>query len=303
MPKNSGIFLGLNPSRFQVHISVPDTDEECSITLDRISEYQLEFMQGAHSFVQNRPNLAKASLPCGHSFSALALLYHFANNTMACPCCRAGPTTPLAEQSIPSHLRKPVWQRIVRRREEERRQRLVEDSAAVAELIEREVTGAVDLFLRTNHVLLIVYAFENMGSISPLICQELFLSSPTTGTGTGATGTITFTSSGFCVRQLALNLSILQLAMEADAFEIVVATRNIMHGVLLLCRTRRFLRSSLGAMTQVPLLEGTNNGVQLGVECLLGREDPNPEFSRFTWTVPVHVLHELLFHGSVMGMV
>ena len=90
MPKNSGIFLGLNPSRFQVHISVPDTDEECCITLDRLSEYQLEFMQGAHSFVQNRPNLAKASLPCGHSFSALALLYHFANNTMACPCCRAG---------------------------------------------------------------------------------------------------------------------------------------------------------------------------------------------------------------------
>ena len=288
---------------FQVHISIPDTDEECGITLDKISEYQLDFMQGSHSFVHNRPNLAKASLPCGHSFSALALLYHFANNSMACPCCRAGPTVPIAEQSIPSHLRRPIWRQIEKRREEDRRQRLVEDSAAVAELIEREVTGAIDLFLETNHVLLIVYAFENMGSISPIICQELFLSSSTTEAGTGATGMITFTSTGFCVRQLALNLKILQLAMEADAFEIVVATRNIMHGVLLLCRTSRFLRSSLGAVTHLPLLDGTGNGVRLGVECLLGQDDPKPEFSRFTWTVPRHALHELLVRGSVMGMV
>jgi len=283
----------------QVHISIPDGDEECSITLDRIADYQLHFLTEPHSFVQNKPILAKASLPCGHSFSALALLYHFANNTMSCPCCRAGPSAPICEQSIPSHLRKAIWNHMQKTREEERRQRVVEDSAAVAEMIEREVTGAIDIFLQTNHVILIVYAYENMGSISPVICQELLLSSSTTG----GSDTITFTSSGFCVRQLALNLKILQLAMDANAFEIVLATRNFMHGVMCLCRTPRIQRSSFGPVTSLPVLDGDGGNTRLCVECLLGQDDPRPEFSRFTWTVPRHALGEMLMRGAVMGVV
>ena len=75
-----------------LELSEPAQHEECIIAMEAIKDYRLPFMPIGfrEGIVEVEPELTKACLPCGHGFNALALLYHFAKNSMTCPFCRAG---------------------------------------------------------------------------------------------------------------------------------------------------------------------------------------------------------------------
>ena len=63
-------------------------DEHCSITLEPIGEppASLQFIP-----LSRNPLLTCAEMEvCGHRFNAMALIAHFAKNSMTCPMCRAG---------------------------------------------------------------------------------------------------------------------------------------------------------------------------------------------------------------------
>ena len=65
--------------------SPQENNEICSITLQPIGEPFL------HVPLEGKPTLTCAQMEqCGHRFNAMALITHFASNTMNCPMCRAG---------------------------------------------------------------------------------------------------------------------------------------------------------------------------------------------------------------------
>jgi len=269
----------------------PAPGEECVISLCPMAEFRLDFISqnDQHCLFKDSPALTKASLPCGHSFSAMALLYHFAKNSMSCPCCRAGHTERMGEQSIPAHLRRSFAHQLAKAREEERRERLLEDSAAVANILSEEVNVFLETFVETSRLYLIIYAYENMSSITPLICLDLPLScSPRPGIPT-----LEFTSSGFCVRQLAINLRTIQ--PRPAAFEaVIVATRDVFGASVQLFRSERFEIGSLGQGGLVPCHQG-GEGSGIRVECLHLRDDPC--FGRFSWTAHSDELRAALTRG------
>ena len=121
-----------------VFLGVPDADDECPLTLDPISQDSLSFLGDVScsklkSFYKHVPALRKMTMPCGHSFGALNLIYHFARNTMCCPCCRNGVRGKLQASSLPLHLRGPIQNRTQRERraqilEEQEEDRLVAEA-------------------------------------------------------------------------------------------------------------------------------------------------------------------------------
>jgi hypothetical protein len=94
-----------NGRQIGVCLEVPGPDEECPLTLSPMSEDCLDFLQPTTTWFSAFPSVRKMTLPCGHSFGALNLLYHFARRNMLCPCCRAGLNSPLTIQSVPAHFR------------------------------------------------------------------------------------------------------------------------------------------------------------------------------------------------------
>jgi hypothetical protein len=162
-------------------LSEPEQDEECSISLEKIREYRLPFMpddpenkQGTASPLASQPHLTKASLPCGHGFNAMALLYHFAKNSMTCPFCRAGHEGVLmGELSIPEHARQHFAMQLEKARAEDRRERLASDTQAAARLLEQEITArqqlGIEMFLPLARVMLIVNAYESFPSSMPVL--------------------------------------------------------------------------------------------------------------------------------------
>lgn len=274
-------------------VTVPDQGEECVISLCPTADFRLDFLDPNedHCLFRDTPALTKASLPCGHSFNAMALLYHFAKNSMSCPCCRAGHTERMGEQSIPAHLRRKFAHQLAKSRDEDRRERLIEDSAAVANILSAEVNVFLDTFVETSRLFLIIYAYENMSSILPLICLDLPLScSPRPGTPS-----LEFTSSGFCVRQLAINMRTIQ--PRPAAFEaVVVASRDVFGASVRLFRSVRFDMASLGQDSVVPCYMG-REGAGIRVECLHHSDDPC--FRRFSWTVLGDELREALTRNTL----
>ena len=100
-----------SPGSYTVRLSVPSPEEECPLTLDSISTSGVDFLPGV-TFVRKFPDLKKMTLPCGHSFSAMALFYHMCKNNQLCPCCRQGEEGAICIESIPAHFRKEAMERI-----------------------------------------------------------------------------------------------------------------------------------------------------------------------------------------------
>ena len=98
-------------------ISIPDPGDECPITAMPISDpsatADLTFIpENLRVFCPARPTHTKATLPCGHSFSAMHLLYYWARKSMRCPCCRDGTDAPATTESIPKHFRSEMARKI-----------------------------------------------------------------------------------------------------------------------------------------------------------------------------------------------
>lgn len=108
------ILYGQSGRKLDVTLEAPAEGEECPLTLAPIADDTLEFLQPTTTWFVSFPDVKKAVLPCGHSFGALNILYHFARRNMLCPCCRAGHDTRLAFRCIPPLFRNLMEARILR---------------------------------------------------------------------------------------------------------------------------------------------------------------------------------------------
>jgi hypothetical protein len=74
-----------------VYMDAPaDDDEECPITLNCISETEVEEAEGEKVPFDEFPELSVAMLRCGHRFNAFTYFYHAMYSGMQCPVCRDG---------------------------------------------------------------------------------------------------------------------------------------------------------------------------------------------------------------------
>ncbi len=174
------ISIEKNGSKYSVTaaFSIPGTDEECPLTLDLISESKLSFLPDT-PFLLDRPEHSKLTLPCGHVFSAMTLIYNFCKNSMVCPCCRAGKEVRANVSCLPRHLRADIKAQIQRIRWQEERD---EDDAIIRDLI--SATGFVSVIpysvLASNDNLSLTMEFYNTSSSLPLSVASQPLFSMTT---------------------------------------------------------------------------------------------------------------------------
>ena len=105
----------------KITVSVPADDEECPITMELIKDSnKMDWLPEGCSFVKGNPGLSKATLECGHSFSAVNLVYLWCKKDMRCPCCRKGFDLPAGPASIPTHFRSLMMEHIKKTIKEEK---------------------------------------------------------------------------------------------------------------------------------------------------------------------------------------
>jgi hypothetical protein len=277
------------PNRYktmQLSLSEPGPDEECSITLEPIAEYHLPFMptgfkEGA---VEGQPQLSKAALPCGHGFNAMALLYHFAKNSMTCPFCRAGhANVQINETSIPKHVRWHFVRHLESMKAQETSEQIAADAASATSMLEQEVRHGHG-FIPLTRIVLLLFAYDSAdgsGSEPPLLALELPLTSSLN------LDNLMFASFGFSLAQLNLNL--LRLPVRPAAFELGIGLQSLYHGDMLLFRTVRF--PSVGATHRVvfarnTLPEGPGEPMAIEVHTMPGVDGLNV-FHRIAWAVSI----------------
>ena len=91
----------------ELALTVPSAYEECPISMEPMSVCALGFLPAESCLLLTHPQHSKATITtCGHSFGALSLLYHFADNSLNFPCCLAGSSeATLTTKCLPVHLR------------------------------------------------------------------------------------------------------------------------------------------------------------------------------------------------------
>ena len=300
----------------EIALSKPSEGEECGITLEPIAEARLDFLPADANpspvATHAGRELRKATLPCGHSFSAVAVLYHFAKNGMRCPNCRAGVEARMTPQSIPQHLRAAFVGHIERESEAERQEQVHNDMRLATELLEREVNGSSGASFYLDRVVVSVYAYDGMDSLAPVSVQALPLRmmrapgdrslggasgggrSSWTGarspspSRSGSSPTLSFEAAGYSCRQLSINLRL--MGADVRAFELVVGARDIFDGLVMLCRTARF-----PAERGSGLVECVGHGLALDVRSSDGR------LEGVGWTVPQAELVRALASSAVVG--
>ena len=116
----------------QFELRAPDRDAICPISQDLIAHSELDFLDGV-SFVKGSPELRAMRIACGHEFSAMFLVYHWARSSnVKCPVCRAGdPCARLNLLRLPDHFRAPMCKRVrLERRKDAAEQRRADEEAA-----------------------------------------------------------------------------------------------------------------------------------------------------------------------------
>ncbi len=137
------ILYGQNGRKIRVRLEVPKQDEECPLTLSPIAEDALDFLSEGARWYPAFPDVKKLQLPCGHSFGALNILYHFARRNMLCPCCRAGVSSRLTLPCIPLNLRQTLSARVKAEVDRDEEEQIAADAAVAAAALNNAFT--VDL--------------------------------------------------------------------------------------------------------------------------------------------------------------
>jgi hypothetical protein len=145
------LFKSIDNRVVRVRLTAPAPDEMCPLTFSPVSEDVLDFLPGL-TFLENSPHVKQATLPCGHVFGALSILYHFARRNMLCPCCRRGVSSPINPKHIPKHLRAGIVSRVANEIQQERAEQMEEDMAFVARDADQSAWAAL-----VNRVQMSVY--------------------------------------------------------------------------------------------------------------------------------------------------
>lgn len=134
------ILYGQNGCKIVVRLEAPAPGEECPLTLSPIAEDSLEFLQPTTAYLTAFPAYKKMTLPCGHGFGALSILYHLARRNMLCPCCRAGLDTRLSPHCVPSAFRKTFLEKIQRERKVDAQELFDSDHRAASGIAQAEAS-------------------------------------------------------------------------------------------------------------------------------------------------------------------
>ena len=281
-----------------IKLSEPGGDEECGIAMESIAEYRLDFLPPKACLIKKQPELTKGCLPCGHSFNALALMYHFAKNSMTCPCCRGGHERErMGEQSFPPHLRKAFSKHLQQERARDTREQIAVDSLTATRMMMQHEVSFDMMSLPVTRIVLSLCAYATMdrsSSPDPMLALELPLTSSLT------LGVMESVSFGYSLQQLNLNLRILPATIAG--FELAVGVRSLQSnewGAVCLFRTVRFNGRSLVGETHrvIPSASGDAR-LNLDVETIPNYAIGNPQFARLTWRIAVADFTELLLRIS-----
>ena len=88
----TSILLPLRHSKLNVELHVPKTaEDECLILQEPIATAVLQAFP--RPYLLEKPMQTAMTLPCRHTFHAMALIYHWAQNPGTAQCCSrcAGP--------------------------------------------------------------------------------------------------------------------------------------------------------------------------------------------------------------------
>ena len=284
--------------RVRLELSEPQPGEECCIAMEPIAEHRVEWLPAGPErqpgAMQGWDALTKGTLPCGHGFHALALLYHFAKNEMTCPCCRQGHgREQMAAQSIPAHVRGAMEERLAGVLLQEREEQVESDAQTVMRLLEREVNSNHHAMQHFEFIpplpdrqVLILLAYASMDSLVPPLVLEIGLS---VNEHTGDEEALHFLSSGSSVQELNRNLRAYPVPVRA--FELVVATRMIYYGVLSLARSQRFELPPNGGPLEVPCTE------PLGLSIMVQARSAT-EFGSMSLRLPRHRLQARMLQAD-----
>jgi hypothetical protein len=116
--------LHLRPKRTSLDVRLHEpasAEDECPILQDVIASATLDIFP--YPFLSQHPKFSAMTLQCGHTFHAMALIYHWARSgNVLCPVCRAGPGKGqcLAMNRLPKEWKYSLASRIRRERKQDR---------------------------------------------------------------------------------------------------------------------------------------------------------------------------------------
>ena len=263
----------------RIRLSVPAADEMCPLTLSLVSEDALDFLPGM-TFLETFPLVTQITLPCGHVFGALSLVYHFARQNMLCPCCRRGAASPINAKYIPRHLRPAIVARVAQELQQDKAEQISED----LELAAQDVAPSPWVVL-VDRVQMSVYPHINLQDI-PFVSFEYQLSSdhilPTPFSADFLVPPVVFELSPDDSGTLSSRLRDLAVTQ----ISLVVHARSVTDRVVELARTDAFdidgtpcgrRRTVDGGTSHFSVLSGDPVG-----------------FAALQWTAPMTLFHSLL---------
>ena len=295
-----------DPRELRLELTEPQPGEECCITMEPIAEHVPEWLQerasaAATTTTMNTtttttkeplvegasPRLTKATLPCGHGFNALAVLYHFARNEMTCPCCRQGlGRRRMALASVPPWAREPMQARLEGTALAEREEQAAADATAVVRLLEAEATRERGLGERR---VLSLYAYTSMEAVVPGMVLEVPMGMMTVRDGET---TVEFATDAVGALEISRNLRMIPIPVMA--FEAVVTMRVGSYGVFALARSMRFAAPAQGGRSPmlVPCLGHEVDEVNMQISTTNGGG-----FERISLRMPQDTLPMLLLQS------
>lgn len=285
---------GQNGRLLQVTLEVPAPDEECPLTLGPIAEDTLDFLLPTTTWFTAFPSVKKIALPCGHSFGALSLLYHFARRKMLCPCCRAGLDSPLTILSIPAHFRQTFSAKVSKELRADSAEQSAENARAAAALLQED--GGVTLLLSLETIdeatTGVTMSVDFFGRDAQDPRATVVVPLLPTWERTGAASTVGFTLPGGQLRAL-----IQEQLRDPTVYEIALSTLvDSSHGYLSPTRISGRRRIPLGRAENhmVRVIDG-GHGTRFRMETTAG----DSELVDITWTTPEAYVRRTLLMGII----
>ena len=169
--------LALRPKRTTMQVTLHEPqigqpeDEEtvrCPILQEPIAEATLDTFP--RPFLSGHPTYSAMTLPCGHTFHAMALTYHWARSlNVLCPVCRSGPERgqTLAMSRLPCEWKYSMAARVRRERrrdraEEEQRNRELAIQHTREQLSGIQMVPMIDLGIRIEAQIGVMPAVWNL---------------------------------------------------------------------------------------------------------------------------------------------
>jgi len=140
--------LPIRRSKLPVKLSNPAADAECPILQEPIADAVLEPFP--RPYLSDRPTHTAMTLQCGHTFHAMALVYHWARNrSVLCPVCRAGPPQQqLVVGKLPKEWRYSMAARVRREQRQDRAEEEQRNHQIALSMQDASATATLELHIR-----------------------------------------------------------------------------------------------------------------------------------------------------------